>query len=104
MADCPWPRPASTIVIMSELIEHLVDPDATLDEALRVLVPGGTLLLSTPNLAAWYNRALLLFGVQPVFTEVSLRGIYGRPGKEVVAICGYSPEEPCRSYWQPSGS
>lgn len=72
------------IVIMSELIEHLVDPDATLDEAMRVLVPGGTLLLSTPNLAAWYNRALLLFGVQPVFTEVSLRGIYGRPGKEVV--------------------
>jgi SAM-dependent methyltransferase len=72
------------IVIMSELIEHLVDPDATLDEAWRVLAPGGTLLLSTPNLAAWYNRALLLFGVQPVFTEVSLRGIYGRPGKEVV--------------------
>jgi SAM-dependent methyltransferase len=71
-------------VIMSELIEHLVDPDATLDEARRVLVPGGTLLLSTPNLAAWYNRALLLFGVQPIFSEVSLRGIYGRPGKEVV--------------------
>jgi len=72
------------IVIMSELIEHLVDTDATLEEAMRVLVPGGTLLLSTPNLAAWYNRALLAFGVQPLFTEVSLRGIYGRPGTEVV--------------------
>ena len=72
------------IVIMSELIEHLVDPDATLDEVLRVLTPGGSLLLSTPNLAAWYNRVLLMFGVQPAFTEVSLRGIYGRPGEEVV--------------------
>ena len=72
------------VVIMSELIEHLVDPDGTLDEAWRVLRPGGTLLLSTPNLAAWYNRVLLACGIQPLFTEVSLRGIYGRPGHEVV--------------------
>jgi SAM-dependent methyltransferase len=72
------------IVVMSELIEHLVDTDAALTEAWRVLAPGGTLLLSTPNLAAWYNRVLLAVGVQPLFTEVSLRGIYGRPGSEVV--------------------
>ena len=71
------------VVVMSELIEHLVDTDAALLEARRVLVPGGTLLLSTPNLAAWYNRMLLGLGVQPLFTEVSLRGIYGRPGREV---------------------
>ncbi len=71
------------VVIMSELIEHLVDTDAALDEAARVLVPGGRLLLSTPNLAAWYNRVLLVLGIQPVFTEVSLRGIYGRPGRQV---------------------
>ena len=72
------------IVIISELIEHLVDTDMALMEAKRVLHPGGTLLLSTPNLAAWYNRGLLMFGIQPLFTEVSLQGIYGRPGHEVV--------------------
>ena len=72
------------VVIMSEIIEHLVDPDGALDEAWRVLRPGGTLLLSTPNLAAWYNRVLLALGIQPLFSEVSLRGIYGRPGSEVV--------------------
>jgi SAM-dependent methyltransferase len=72
------------VVIMSEFIEHLVDPDNALDEAWRVLIPGGTLLLSTPNLAAWYNRVLLACGVQPLFSEVSLRGIHGRPGSEVV--------------------
>jgi len=71
------------VVIMSELIEHLVDTDSALDEAWRVLKPGGSLLLSTPNLAAWYNRALLAFGVQPVFSEVSLRGVFGRPGTVV---------------------
>jgi SAM-dependent methyltransferase len=70
-------------VIMSELIEHLVDTDAALDEARRVLRPGGSLLLSTPNLAAWYNRGLLALGMQPVFSEVSLRGVYGRPGSQV---------------------
>ncbi len=72
------------VVIMSELIEHLVDTDAALAEVGRVLVPGGRLLLSTPNLAAWYNRVLLVLGIQPLFTEVSLRGIYGRPGRVVV--------------------
>jgi len=72
------------VVIMSELIEHLVDTDAAAEEARRVLRPGGTLLLSTPNLAAWYNRGLVGLGIQPVFSEVSLKGIYGRPGREVV--------------------
>lgn len=72
------------IVIMSELIEHLVDTDAALAEVWRVLRPGGALLLSTPNLAAWYNRALLAVGVQPIFSEVGLRAIHGRPGKQVV--------------------
>jgi SAM-dependent methyltransferase len=83
-AGLPLASRSVDVVIMSELIEHLVDTDAALGEAARVLVPGGSLLLSTPNLAAWFNRVLLAFGVQPLFTEVSLRGIYGRPGHEVV--------------------
>ena len=33
--------------------------------------PRGWLFLTTPNLAAWFNRISLLFGYQPVFTEVS---------------------------------
>ena len=71
------------VVIMSELIEHLVDPDGALEQVRRVLRPGGHLLLSTPNLAAWYNRGLLAAGIQPVFSEVSLRAVFGRPGSVV---------------------
>jgi SAM-dependent methyltransferase len=74
---------SADVVIMSELIEHLIDTDSALDEVRRVLKPGGSLLLSTPNLAAWYNRGLVALGVQPVFSEVSLRGVYGRPGRQV---------------------
>jgi SAM-dependent methyltransferase len=83
-AGLPLPDGCADVVIMSELIEHLVDTDSAVDEIRRVLRPGGVLLLSTPNLAAWFNRVLVGLGIQPVFSEVSLRGIYGRPGREVV--------------------
>jgi SAM-dependent methyltransferase len=82
-AGLPLAAGTADVVIMSEVIEHLVDTDLALDEAHRVLKPGGSLLLSTPNLAAWYNRGLLAIGVQPVFSEVSLRGVFGRPGSQV---------------------
>ncbi len=79
----PVASAAADVVIMSEVIEHLVDPDGAVAEARRILRPGGSLLLSTPNLAAWYNRGLLAAGIQPVFSEVSLRGVFGRPGHVV---------------------
>jgi 2-polyprenyl-3-methyl-5-hydroxy-6-metoxy-1,4-benzoquinol methylase len=77
-------RPGSAdVVVMSEVIEHLVDTDAAIEAAHQALKPGGSLLLSTPNLAAWYNRGLLAFGIQPIFSEVSLRSVFGRPGSQV---------------------
>lgn len=82
-AGLPLAGHSVDVVIMGELIEHLADTDGALDEARRVLRPGGILLLSTPNLAAWFNRGLICLGVQPVFSEVSLRGVYGRPGQVV---------------------
>jgi ubiquinone/menaquinone biosynthesis C-methylase UbiE len=65
-------------VLCSELIEHLVDPDSLLTEIFRVLVPGGKLFLTTPNLASWINRISLLLGFQPHFSEVSLRHNVGK--------------------------
>jgi SAM-dependent methyltransferase len=79
----PFADGQADVVIMSELIEHLVDPDGAVAEVRRVLRPGGDLLLSTPNLAAWYNRGLLAVGIQPVFSEVSLHAVFGRPGHVV---------------------
>lgn len=72
------------LVVCNDVIEHVLDPDLFVEEIRRVLRPGGHLLLSTPNLAAWFNRLALLVGVQPAFSEVSYRGIFGRPGKDVV--------------------
>ncbi|MBI4972714.1 MAG: class I SAM-dependent methyltransferase [Candidatus Omnitrophica bacterium] len=66
------------VVFSGEVIEHLQDPDAFLCECWRVLKPGGYLVLSTPNMASWYNRILLLFGIQPIFSEVSSKKTLGR--------------------------
>jgi len=65
-------------VVFGELIEHLVDPDAALVQIARVLKTGGTLILTTPNIACWENRILLLFGIQPLFTETSIHTNLGR--------------------------
>ncbi|EKD86446.1 MAG: Glycosyl transferase [uncultured bacterium] len=59
------------IVIISHIIEHVVNPDHLMREAKRVLKKGGVMIISTPNLAAWFNRFFLLIGLQPFFTEVS---------------------------------
>ncbi|WP_158308295.1 class I SAM-dependent methyltransferase [Fervidicoccus fontis] len=49
-------------VIMEEVIEHLVNPDNALEEAYRILKPDGIFILTTPNLAWWVNRFILLLG------------------------------------------
>ena len=66
------------LVFCGEVIEHVFDPDLLLDEIWRILAPGGHLILSTPNLAAWYNRILLLLGIQPIFSDTSTKKNYGR--------------------------
>ena len=66
-------------IFAGEVIEHLYDPDKFLDEAYRVLKIGGCLIITTPNLAAWYNRIALLFGFQPFWMDASLR--YPNVGK-----------------------
>jgi 2-polyprenyl-3-methyl-5-hydroxy-6-metoxy-1,4-benzoquinol methylase len=58
---------------MEEVIEHLMNPDHALEEAYRLLRPGGLFVLTTPNLAWWVNRLVLLTGYQPYWSEVSIK-------------------------------
>lgn len=84
VGNLPFLNDSFDIVILDDVIEHLEDTDACIAELHRVLRPHGILLLSTPNLAAWFNRIFLLFGIQPIFSEVSFLNIFGRPGSDVV--------------------
>jgi 2-polyprenyl-3-methyl-5-hydroxy-6-metoxy-1,4-benzoquinol methylase len=45
----PLPPASVDVVVSFETIEHVPEPDAFLDECARVLVPGGTLVISTPD-------------------------------------------------------
>jgi SAM-dependent methyltransferase len=76
-AGIPLQNASIDLAVMGEVIEHVFDPDACLEELRRVIKPGGSLIVTTPNLASWFNRLLLLVGVQPVFSETSTRKKYG---------------------------
>lgn len=58
-------------VISVQVIEHIINPDFFLQEAWRVLKNEGIVILTTPNLASWFNRIIFLFGFQPFTLEVS---------------------------------
>ena len=82
--DLPFPDSYFDLIILDDVLEHLEDTDSCMEEIHRLLNENGVLLLSTPNLAAWFNRLLLFMGIQPLYTEVSFQGIFGRPGSDVV--------------------
>lgn len=69
----PLPNDKVELIWAGEIIEHIFDTEFFLEELLRVAKPGGRLVLSTPNLAAWINRIALLLGTQPFFTETGVR-------------------------------
>lgn len=68
----PFANNKFDIVICLEVIEHLCNPDLCLSEIGRVLKKGGILFISTPNLASWRNRLLLLSGRTPTTLDISL--------------------------------
>ena len=102
--DAPLPVRSGSVdvVIMSEVIEHLVDTDSAVEEAYRVLRPGGSLLLSTPNLAAWYNRGLLAVGIQPVFPRSACARCLAGQAARWRATCTCSPAGPWSSSSPPT--
>jgi 2-polyprenyl-3-methyl-5-hydroxy-6-metoxy-1,4-benzoquinol methylase len=49
-------------IVFADVLEHLPDPVGTLRGYLGFLAPGGTVLVSVPNIAVWNVRAGLLLG------------------------------------------
>lgn len=80
-------------IYCGEVLEHLINPDHFMTEAFRILKPGGTLVMTTPNLFAWYNRIFMLFGISPLFLEYSTKD----------SSVGYGPLKRFKASEQPVG-
>lgn len=57
LEDLRLPGQAYDVVVMADVIEHLTDPRRTIREVVRVLRPGGRLLILTPDIGSVVARA-----------------------------------------------
>jgi len=59
------------VILANHFIEHIEDPDFFLEECKKHMKKHTVLDIGTPNLTAWFNRILFLFGYVPHSVELS---------------------------------
>lgn len=97
LSQCALPANSFDVITMSQTIEHLYTPEATLRECLRILKPGGLLVMTTPNV---YSIAASEFGAHwrgweaprhlHLFSVESLQRLTQRVGFEIVEARSYT--------------
>ena len=50
------------VVLMGDVLEHLLHPDQVLKRARQLLMPGGVVIVSLPNIVHWSQRLKTLLG------------------------------------------
>jgi SAM-dependent methyltransferase len=94
--DGHWPVAdgEADLVLATETLEHVPDPDAFLAQARRILRPGGELLLTVPFAARWHYIPHDYWR----FTPTSLRMLLERAGFEQVVVTGRGNERTVACY------
>ena len=98
----PFAEDSFDVALCLDVIEHVVFPDQTIREILRVLRPGGIAIVTTPNVAYWRRRLDLMvlgrwnpFGyglaVEQPWADPHLR--FFNPGslRRLLQFCGFAP-------------
>jgi SAM-dependent methyltransferase len=88
-ASLPFPDASFDCIHAGEVIEHIYSPDLLLSEICRLLKPSGYAVITTPNLASWRNRIVMLLGWQPFGTEVSTLFVVGNPRASKGSLPGH---------------
>lgn len=88
--DLPLGQQSFDVIISFETLEHLPNPQRFLHEALRVLRPGGMLILSTPNRAVVSPGSTTPFSPYHSFepTLEELRSLLTTSGWQIEALHG----------------
>ncbi len=61
----PFETNTFDLIWCSEVIEHLENPKASIEEFKRVVKPGGKIIMTTPNSYFWLYKIAKLFGKTP---------------------------------------
>jgi SAM-dependent methyltransferase len=70
----PYPSNFFDLVHANQVIEHVPDIDLFLSESLRVLRPGGRIIVSTENGSSWHNIFAAIMGWQ-IFSLTNLSSV-----------------------------
>lgn len=77
--ELPLPSAAYDVVLFSEIVEHLVDPEAGMRRLADITTPHGSVFFSTATNSAFYDHTI-------VFTDLDeIRDLVARHGFEVAA-------------------
>jgi len=98
----PFASASFDVVFHQGLLEHFRDPAALIDENVRILKPGGVLLIDVPQRYHYYTVAKHLLiavgkwfaGWETEFSVRQLRELMESRGLQVVGMYGHNPSPP----------
>jgi methionine biosynthesis protein MetW len=98
------PEGGFDVLIAADVLEHLRDPWTALRAHARRLEPGGTAIVSLPNVAHWSTYAHLARGTWPrrpegIFDATHLRWFTLRDARELLVQAGLTPRTVVRRGW-----
>lgn len=88
-ADLPFEDETANLVVMTEVLEHLPEPQKALAEAARILKPGGLLALTTPFLWRLHSEPYDFYR----YTEHGLRYLLKSNGFEILKLTSRGPNQ-----------